>query len=63
MKNVKEMRKRLANVFDKLECGEIDTRTAKQMNNSAREILVSIRLELEQAKLRNETPNIDWLKT
>lgn len=62
MKNVTEMRTKLANVFAKLESGEIDTRVAKQMNNSAGKILYSIRVELEQAYLRNEKPDVDWLK-
>lgn len=62
MKNVTEMRDRLATVFDKLEAGEIDARVAKQMNNSAGKILYSIRVELEQASLRAEKPDVDWLK-
>ena len=62
MKNVTEMRAKLANVFAKLESGDIDPRVAKQMNNSAGKILYSIRVELEQASLRNEKPDVDWLK-
>ena len=56
------MRQRLSAVFDKLENGTIDPRVAKQMNNSAGKILYSIRVELEQASLRNEPPNVDWLQ-
>lgn len=63
MKNVSEMRTRLATIFDSLEKGDIDPRVAKQMNNSAGKILYSIRVQLEQSSLRNERPNIDWLKT
>lgn len=62
MKNITEMRKRLATVFDDLEKGTIDPRVAKQMNNSAGKILYSIRVELEQASLRCEKPDVDWLK-
>lgn len=62
MKNVTDMRERLSGVFDKLEKGTIDPRVAKQMNNSAGKILYSIRVELEQASLRNEAPDVDWLK-
>ena len=63
MKNVTEMRQRLSTVFDKLERGEIHPRVAKQMNSSAGKILYSIRVELEQACLRNVIPDVDWLRT
>jgi hypothetical protein len=62
MKNVSEMRTRLSKVFDDLETGKVDPRVAKQMNNSAGKILYSIRVQLEQSSLRNERPDIDWLK-
>lgn len=61
MKNNKQLRKELCEVFDKLRSGEMTPGDAKEINNAAGKIIGTVKLELEYASLRNEVPSIPFL--
>ena len=62
MKNVKELRNELSNVFRNLKEGKIDAKTASAMNNSASKIINTIKVQLDYAGKRKEKPVIDFMK-
>lgn len=61
MKNVIELRKELCQVFDELRSKELRPQVAKELVNTAGKIINSVKLELEYAGLRKETPVIEFL--
>lgn len=61
MKNVIELRKELCIVFDEVKAKEIRPQVAKELVNTAGKIINSVKLELEYASLRKETPVIEFL--
>lgn len=61
MKNVVELRKELAKVFDGLRKGTISAKDATEMNNCAGKIINTCKVELEYAALRKEKPEIPFL--
>lgn len=61
MKNVIELRKELCTVFDELKDKSIRHQVAKELVNAAGKIINSVKLELEYAALRKETPVIEFL--
>ncbi len=54
MKNVTELRDELTKVFHELKAGEIQVKTASEMNNTAGKIINSLKVELEYNQLRGE---------
>lgn len=63
MKNIVELRNNLAALFDQLKAGDIEIKTAAEMNNAAGKIIGTLKVELEYASLRQELPNIPFLET
>lgn len=63
MKNVKELRDALVNVFDKVRSGEMDTSQGKTLVATSNAMLKSAQLELEHAKLIGKTKVIKFLET
>jgi hypothetical protein len=61
MKNVIELRNQLCEVFDEIRNSEIELNQAKELVNAAGKIINSVKLELEYAALRKETPIIEFL--
>jgi hypothetical protein len=61
MKNVIHLRNELCQVFDELRSKEVRVQVAKELVNAAGKIINSVKLELEYAQLRKETPVIDFL--
>ena len=61
MKNIEEVRAELAAVFRGLKDGTIDTKVAGELTNCAGKIINTLKVELEFAAQRKETPNIPFL--
>ena len=61
MKNIIELRNELCAVFDDIKTGAVEISHAKELVNAAGKIINSVRLELEYAALRKETPIIEFL--
>jgi hypothetical protein len=61
MKNVITLRKELCEVFDELRAKTIECKHAKEIVNAAGKIINTVKLELEYAALRKETPVIEFL--
>jgi hypothetical protein len=61
MKNVIELRNELCAVFDEIRNDTIKAPVARELVNAAGKIINSVRLELEYAALRKETPIIEFL--
>lgn len=61
MKTVIELRTELCEVFDEIRSDGIDLNKAKELVNAAGKIINSVKLELEYAALRKETPIIEFL--
>lgn len=61
MKNVKDLRNELDQVFSNLKNNNTDVGKAKAMVATTNAILKSLQLELEQNKLINKKEAIDWL--
>lgn len=63
MKNVKELRDALVDVFDKVKNGEMDTAQGKTLVATSNAMLKSAQLELEHSKLIGKTKVIKFLET
>ena len=61
MKNIIQLRNELCQVFDEIRSKEIAVKSAKEVVNAAGKIISSVKLELEYAALRKETPIIEFL--
>jgi hypothetical protein len=61
MKNVIDLRNELCTIFDDLRAKKIKAPVARELVNTAGKIINSVRLELEYAALRKETPIIEFL--
>lgn len=61
MNNVIQLRNELCQVFDDLRDRKIRTPVAKEIVNTAGKIINTVKLELEYAALRKETPIIEFL--
>lgn len=61
MKNVIQLRNELCEVFDGLRSGAVEAPLAKEVVNAAGKIINTVKLELEYAALRKETPVIEFL--
>ncbi len=56
-----ELRTELCEVFNELRADKIDVKAAKELINASGKIINSVKLELEYAALRKETPVIQFL--
>jgi TRAP-type C4-dicarboxylate transport system substrate-binding protein len=61
MKNITELNKHLTDLYQALQNGTIDVKTAAEMNNTAGKIINVQKVQLEYAALRNASPAIDFL--
>ncbi len=62
MKNIKELRENLTQLYTDLKTGEFKGSDAKEMNNCAGKIINSIKVQLEYSSLRKEKPEIKFLE-
>ena len=58
----KQLRDELAGVFSELKQGKADIRRATELANIAGKMIQSAKAQLEHARLREEKPDIDFLK-
>lgn len=63
MKNVEELRNRLASVFTDLQTGKIKPGEASELANLAGKMISSAKVQVEYYALRKETPDIGFLAT
>lgn len=61
MQNVIQLREQLCEVFEELRNDIIEPANAKELVNAAGKIINSVKLELEYALMRKETPVIEFL--
>lgn len=61
MKNVEELRMKLAAVFTDLQGGKIKPGEASELANLAGKMINSAKVQVEYYALRKESPNIDFL--
>lgn len=62
MKNITELNTHLTSLYQALNDGTIDVKTAAEMNNTAGKIINVQKVQLEYAALRNEAPTIPFLE-
>ena len=62
MNNIVELRKELKSLFHDLRSGEVEVKTASEMNNEAGKIINTIQVELEYYSLLGDKPTIDYLE-
>ena len=62
MKSINELRNELTTLFDALKTGEADVKCAAEMNNTAGKIINSLKVELEYAAQKKQTPAIPFLE-
>lgn len=63
MKNVKQLRDALVDVFEKVKAGEMDVSQGKTLVATSNAMLKSAQLELEHSKLTGKTKSIKFLET
>jgi len=63
MKNVKELRDALVDVFEKVKSGDMDTTQGKTLVATSNAMLKSAQLELEHSKMIGKSKEIKFLKT
>lgn len=61
MNNITDLRNELSALFTKLKMGEVDTKQAAEMNNAAGKIINTVKVQLEYAALRKESPDIPFM--
>ena len=61
MKNIVELRKQLAVVFDGVQKNKLGHHQAAQMNNAAGKMLSSVKVQLEYFAARKEKPSIAFM--
>lgn len=57
-----ELRDDLLVIYEKIKSGQVDLKTAKELNNCAGKIITSAKVQIEYAVIRNEKPDIEFLK-
>lgn len=60
--SITELRDDLLKVYDCLRAGTIESKDAKEINNTAGKVIASAKVQLEYAAVRNEKPEIEFLK-
>jgi hypothetical protein len=61
MKNITELNKHLTELYEALQNGTVDVKTAAEMNNTAGKIINVQKVQLEYAELRGVSPSIPFL--
>jgi hypothetical protein len=61
MKNITELNKHLTDLYEALQNGTVDVKTAAEMNNTAGKIINVQKVQLEYAELRGVSPSIQFL--
>lgn len=61
MKDIKQLRDDLTDLFDKVKTKKIDPEQASLLTNCAGKIIGTLRVELEYAALQEETPEIEFI--
>lgn len=61
MKNATKLRKDLAEIFDQLRAGEIETKQAAELSNIAGKMISSAKAQLEYYEMIGEKPSIPFL--
>lgn len=62
MKTANQLRRDLADVFDELRAGAIDTKQASELANLAGKMISSAKAQLEYYELIGEKPVIEFLQ-
>lgn len=62
MKTIAEVRSELVSVFQGLKSGELDVKSAAEMNNTAGKIIKSLAVQLDYFSLRQEKPKIKFMR-
>ena len=62
MNTASELRNELAMVFQMLRAGEVSHHEAAELANLAGKMIASAKVQVEYYALRNESPEIDFLK-
>lgn len=60
MKNIHEVRKETAKVFEGMKSGEIDHKLGSELVNAVGKIIQSLKVEIEYYALREEKPTIPY---
>jgi hypothetical protein len=63
MKNIEELRNNLSALFDQIKTGEMDVKAAAEMNNTAGKIISTLKVQIDYAALRKESPTIEYLES
>lgn len=61
--NIKMLRDDLLNVYTQQRNGEVTPQEIREVNNTARAVVASCKVQLEYAKLKGEKPSIMFLET
>ena len=61
MKNIEELRNNLSTLFGQIKDGDMDVKAAAEMNNTAGKIISTLKVQLDYAALRKESPSIGYL--
>lgn len=59
---ITELRNDLLKVYDGLRSGSIESKDAKEINNTAGKVIASAKVQLEYSAVRGEKPEIDFLR-
>lgn len=62
MQNITELRKSLADNYQKMKDGKMEIKEGKELSNCAGKIIQSLKVELEYQTLLGTTKEIDYLK-
>lgn len=62
MQNITELRKSLADNYEKIKAGEMEIKEGKELSNCAGKIIQSLKVELEYQTLLGTKKEIDYLK-
>lgn len=62
MENIRELRKSLADNYDKIEKGEMTLRKGKELTNAAGKIVSTLKVELDYNKFMDIKKNIPFLE-
>lgn len=61
MKNATQLRRDLAQVFEELRSGAIDTKHASELANIAGKMIISAKAQIEYYELTGDKPKISFL--
>ena len=62
MKTMKELREQHCELYEDLKADKVKAKDAIERNNAAGKIINSVKAQLEYFKLRNEKPQIEFMK-